>query len=602
MPIPQWFDQLTLDEAASLVADATPDWIATNRKFMEGDHWQDGDGWIGPKPNQSEQGFDKTMDLLEGTFTSRNAIREVTERHAHAVVGREIAWDLVLREPPGEEEELSDDQEELLEEAREDLRWWWQERDMDQVVEDLVEAALWGGRGPLRVFVPRGLLQEDDDDGTVEIPEGDFRDQLERLYVDQPDHDAAHLYEDADTRRELGIVVYELTEGNPATAAGVDRERAELSWVEDDGTTVIRIVQTLQSGETDQEDVARLEWDFGGRLPLLQLERTPLITEQVRQAQRALNLADSMIPRNVTTGGFLERVLLNAQLPGEWVQDDDTGMQRFKPEPMEWGAGVVNRLVGIQETDEEGNTTFKSPSIEYRDPVPVDPSEDAKMSHYRDILGETDQLHVMIQDDATASGTSREQARADFERSTGKTKKPVDVLVADLLETVLAMAGAFAEDRRFIDNLRVTCDCELHLGPISPEQQQANRALVKANLLSRESAMTANGVEDVEAERAKIQEQEGSQLALRQEQAEVMNRLVQAGADILSAARAAGFSEEEAEDLFGEAAEAQVRQRAQSLTERDRIRAALSRGLDGENGAGAGAPAPGGGQGADAGE
>lgn len=591
MPVPRWFDDITHDEIGELVADAVDDWLEENRLFFEGEHWQDGDGWIGPEPSEGEEGRDKTMDILEEGFTPRNVIREIVQRHGDSVVGSEPYWSVQLREDPeeaGEEdEEPPEEDQTLLEEVRQGLRWWWGEREMGEVLKDLVYTALWAERAPLRLFVPRGLLE----DG--QVPEGSFREQLARIHVEGLDPAVGRTVEDADTRKEIGLLHYEVTTGNPADAGEDTEERSEAVWLEDGegpeepGETVVRLLS--EDGELADSP---FDFDWGGHMPLLELELDLLITEPVRRGQKALNLANSMIPRNITTAGFLERVLLNAQLPGEWVKDEETGQERFQPEPMQWGAGVVNRIVGIETTDEEGNTTYETPQIEYRDPVPVEPAVEAKRSHYQDILEEVDQVHILVAGDATSSGKSREQARGEFERSVEKTKKQVDVLVPQVLMTVMAMAADFATTGEVTDvenvlgKVKANCDCQLTIGPVSPEQQRAHQDQVEADLLSRRTAMARNGIEDVDAELERIEEQESSELALRQEQTEVIRTMVAAGADMVTAARFAGVEEDMAEDLFAEIAESQIRRREQERAFDDRVRDVL-RGERGTGGAGA---------------
>src|SRR5438067_13936075 len=63
--------------------------IDVNRAFVDGNHWQGADGWIGPMPQLGEIGYDVTMQQLERAFTSRNAIGEVVQRHAAGLLGRE---------------------------------------------------------------------------------------------------------------------------------------------------------------------------------------------------------------------------------------------------------------------------------------------------------------------------------------------------------------------------------------------------------------------------------------------------------------------------------------------------------------------------------
>lgn len=40
--------KLTSKEAQERIPDYNADWLRTNQAFYQGDHWQKGDGWVGP--------------------------------------------------------------------------------------------------------------------------------------------------------------------------------------------------------------------------------------------------------------------------------------------------------------------------------------------------------------------------------------------------------------------------------------------------------------------------------------------------------------------------------------------------------------------------
>lgn len=580
MPVPNWFRTLDLDGAEDLIEKRRPEALETNRAFFEGDHWQDGDGWIGPMPSQNEEGYQEAHGQIKAAFTSRNVIREVIERHETGVVGRSPSWNIVPKEgdtkEAGEEEGPSDEMEDKIQEATDLLRAWWDDKEVHEVIQKAVDTALYAERAPLRVFVPRGLLENG------QVPSGDVAEQLDRIYVDHVDPEVATVYEDPDSRAEISLVVYEVEEGDPTSAASETVERAEVSFVRDgDGRTVIRAFGRRVRGTSEgpaEGEPQEFEAAMGGRLPVFEIERSALINEQVRQAQKALNLANSMIPRNVVTGGFLERVLLNAQMPGEWeVVNEETGEKRWKPDPVEFGAGRVQWLQGIETETQEGDERITTPQIEYRDPVPIDASEDAKRSHYQDILEETDQAHILMSGEATPSGRSRREARADFARSLRRTQSPVESAVSWVLETVLAMAEHFAGTAgRFTEELRVSAEAQIDLGETPPDEQQVVAGHADRGLLSRQTAMARIGVDDPEAELRRLESQDDSQLDLRERQAEVIRAYKTAGLDLMTAARLAGFSEEEAVEFFADANERDMRLIEQeagfSAAVRERIR------------------------------
>ena len=218
-----------------------------------------------------------------------------------------------------------------------------------------------------------------------------------------------------------------------------------------------------------------------------------------------LNLAKTMLARNVVLGGFLERIILNAQLPGEYVEDATTKKKTFVPSPLKTGAGTTNVLAGLPVSDATGRVTgYATPTVMYRDPVPVTTFNDTADAAYQGMLEEVHQLHAAIAGDATASGESRRQARADFEASLGATISEVEAAGRWLLETALAMAAAFANQPGRFDSLRATFTCRVDSGPISADEQKETRENVAAGLLSKETGMVRVGIDDTDAEKAKI--------------------------------------------------------------------------------------------------
>jgi hypothetical protein len=91
MPI---FDTWTLEQAKKAVAigaDIKP-LVEQAILFYQGDHWQNGAGWVGPRPMAGEEGEAEILSMIQLGFVSRNVIKEIVDRHARGVVGFEPAW------------------------------------------------------------------------------------------------------------------------------------------------------------------------------------------------------------------------------------------------------------------------------------------------------------------------------------------------------------------------------------------------------------------------------------------------------------------------------------------------------------------------------
>jgi hypothetical protein len=530
MALPTPFLDFDGDRIAKILEAATSPDAKANRPYFDGDHWQQGEGWIGPRPQPGETGEQETMLELERAFTSSNKVAEVCERHSDGIAGREPRWSLTPIEPVPDGEEIPEPLQVLIAEAEAALTRWWNGKRVHQYLMDAVTTLMWAERGPLRLYVPAGYLGEG---GSIERFES-LEAALEAVFIEVPAPEIATVYVDPATKHELGIITYERV-----NEAGEEEEVVEVVFVDDLGNTVIRQIV----GDDAQDFLL----SFGGRITMHEMRRTRFVTPQVRQNQRALNLALSTIPRNVTTAGFLERILLNAQMPGRWEVDPATGeRKRFIPEPFRTGAATTQFVAGIEQTDAQGNISHATPSVQFRDPVDPSGAQKSADEHYRRILEEADQLHVLMSADATASAVSRVEARSDYIASLRRTVPLVEAAGRWLVGTALAVAEQLTgTPGRFTESLRAEFNCRLSTGHIAPTERAQNVSEVEAGLMPQEYAMSENGIDDVDAALAMIHSRPETQIALLRRRAEVFKLLTEAGADLQTAATLAGFDEEE---------------------------------------------------------
>jgi hypothetical protein len=490
MPSP--FDSITLEAVRRAVEEARPAWLAANVAFYDGDHWQAAAGWAGPQPASTDPEAAAVLAEIQRAFVSKNAVREVVRRHADGVIGREPAWALTMRRPLADGDEPTPDERARIAEAEAILTAWWDARAALGLLRKTAATLLLGASAGLRLYVPPGRLI----DGRVPVTSLDTA--LDHLFLDHPAAGQVVLLTDRAT--QLTAVAYVATDDRQQTTA-------ELSYVDpDDGTTVIRV---LRGDPTTDPPPARLP--LHGEPWLRVLRRDALVSAQVRQLQQQLNLAKTMEGRNVVQGGFLERIVLNGQLPGSYVDDpsappDDQGRRkRFVPRPMRIGAGQTNWIAGAAIRNDAGDVTgYATPSVVYRDPVRPDTFQATASGAYRAILEETQQLHALLAGDASASGESRAQARADFELSLADTRAQIEAAGRWLLEAALASAALFAgQPGRFTD-LRAEFTCRITTGPLTLAERQSILNEYNRGLLSAETAMSRLGTDDIAAERARI--------------------------------------------------------------------------------------------------
>lgn len=509
------FTTLTLKQAEEAIPDANAEWLKANKKFYEGDHWQEGAGWSGPTPEADHPLHNELALEIKRGFVSKNTVAEVTNRHVAGVIGREPMWNMALRRALSEGEEPTKEEQALIDEAEALLTEWWDSasrgvswrgeagQSVHAIIQDAAATCLWAERGTLRLFIPAGQLEQDTTDPTRRlVPQGDLKASIMRIYLDHPDPARSAVILDRETMKQAGIYLYEK-----------DKQKfAELTYLDGAGNTVIRIAAA--SVDEPQDAALRQAQNAAspiftlplGQITMHELARERLITDQVVQNQRALNLALTMLSRNVVMGGFLERTYLNAQLPGRMEDDPNRpGSKRFVPEQMHVGAGATNFISGVTTTDANGNEILATPSLIYRDPVPVDTFRNTKAESYRTILEEVQQLHALISGDATSSGESRKQAQSDFKQSLSDTRTQVEAALRWLLETVLAMAAVFAGQPGRYASLRAVASCHLDLGPVSADDQRVTIELVDKEIISRETARARVGVDDVDAEATRIE-------------------------------------------------------------------------------------------------
>lgn len=541
--------------------DSTPRAIAPTaatellRLMVDGDHWLGGMGWIGPRPQPNEDGYSDTMALLFAGFVSQNALGEVVDRHVAGCLGKDPHWSLQPRRPLGADEKPTDEEQKLIDAGEAALTEWWDREQIHKTLQLIARRLLYARRAAIRLMVPRGKLRSENvrgEDGQMRtvktVSATDVPDGLTKVFTDAPLPEKACIAIDPDTRESVGVVLYE--RGQNVMGTGTPEEVAELTYLAEPNAgdaapaTIIRL-----TAKTGRDQAVKLP--LGGRLPMHEMTRAPFVTSQMFQLQRALNLSLSALPRNVITGGWLERVITNAQMPGRFVTDPTKpNGKRWVPDRHVTGAGSTTYLKGLRTIDQNGADMYATPGIQWRPPTEVSPTVESSEALYRSILREAKQEHALMTQSADASGKSREQARADFEMTLQPTASELNGLGRWLLETVLAMAEAFAgQPGQYTETLRAVFECVIDSGPISAEERAALDNSVGAGTLSRQTAMARGGVLDVAAELTRIESDPSAELDAITKRAAAFASLVQQGADIEGAAIAVGFSEDEARDM-----------------------------------------------------
>jgi hypothetical protein len=473
---------------------------AEARAYYDGDHWQGADGWIGVQPYNAGDERASVEALIEAGFVSANKVREIVRRHVAGVVGREPAWRLTVRRPLADAEEPAGQEQALIDEGEAALTVWWNRvlggvpdaDDAGTVLEQAVTGALLARQALLRLYVPERPAAE-------EAGADRLAAALARIDLEAVPPDRGALVRDPATALPVGIVsvpaVVDIFAESEATDGPV-----ELHYLDDAGNTVLQVID----GEAP-------DWGgpfaFGGRLLVAPVTVPPLVTPQVMRLQQAYNHSLTMLQRNSDVAGSVERLLLNAQKPGTWARND-AGEWEFTAAEYRTGAGTSNFMVGLpiygDPTQPDRVTGYTNPSVAWRDPVPVDSFVGTQDALYAAMLAEAGQRHALIAGDATASGESRKQARAEFTESLRPTARAVEAALRGILEAALALAAEFAGQGGRYASLRADVTCLIDAGPLTGDEQREIRDQQGAGLLSTETAMGRLGVDDVDAEQERI--------------------------------------------------------------------------------------------------
>jgi hypothetical protein len=477
------FSEYTKTDAEKRINDSFKDYkddFESNKKFYSGDHYQDGDGWAGALPSTSKD-KSATLKKIQALFSSQNVIKEVVCRLRDAVISKDPTWNVHLTRILKEEEGPKDEEQKVIDETEQALTEWWKDYDIHGVLKEYVKIVSIGKKAVLRIYVPATFT----DGGNVKS--GDFTEQLDKIRVEVVDGNKATVYEDKDEAQSAGLLSYKDED---------DNEIIEICYLNEKGETIVR---SIIDGKPDDSAPVNLQ----GNLLMHESGAEMLITKQVRQLNKMVNKAHTMMNGNLDNG-FLERIFLNAQPPGKWEKDSETGEDVFKPDPVNVGPNTINFLAGLETEDEDGKKRIATPSVNFREPVPNETFVEAKESAYRSILEEVHQKHALISGDASPSGESRIQALVDFIKSAQEYKSDLDTAGRWLLKTVMYLAWDFAGQASRSEQYSVDFDARIDPGHLPAEMRNQIITEYEKGMLSRETAMAMLGVDDIDAEISRI--------------------------------------------------------------------------------------------------
>lgn len=563
------FANWDLNKAATALTESKGEGYDDNKNFIQGKHWMDGAGWVGP-PDRSSPAYTASLQKIGFQFTFRDAINEVANRIVNGVAKQEAKLGTAPRNIRISRPETDIAGRESERKAAQGLvamcSTWWENVGFHEKLKEAIKRSRWAvtkdgqhGRACLRLWIPTTQLQEIPEEeresrgipaGTRRVPNGSLETTMMRIHVDAPDPEACTIVLDDETQQRASLFSFKRD----------NKDLIEIAWVEynpdgSPGDTIVRILGSKGEGDTDEE----YRWSLGGRLPVIEMRAPLLITEAVRRQQKRLNFFETSLMRNVETAGFPERHITNAEPSGILVLQDPKNIQPYAtreingqiyeihPVPRVMGAGITTESVGITLTDEDGKKTIATPGVHRFDPVDPAGTIRACRHAYQTLLEEANQAHILIVGDATASGVSRQQAEGDHISDLSDTKGPAESMVRETLETMVAMASFFsgASQNNLLTLFRITAKMFLTPGTPNADQQRQAMELWEHGAIDTTEMLSRIGIEDTTEMEVALASDPMVRLVYLDRRAKTMDALQTAGWTFEGAAAAVGFTEEE---------------------------------------------------------
>lgn len=504
MPKPE-----TLNQATKAIDARKPPGFDVRMAFWRGDHWQCGSQWVGPWPDPLTS---KPKEIavvrleIERQFASSNIIKEIVERAAGGLLGREPAWNFVPVAEVPDGQQVPRETQILIDEAEAALTKWFDDKGVLSHLVSILQSFILTSSGQGRLFVPVGKLVDGTETGSKLIPAGtSFEDLLSKyLWFEAVPCDKGTVYEDPATMDTIGVF-----HQKGDRELGLE-EMAEVTYVEDGFTVIKRFTR-------DRNAATELKLQIGGWPMMFGMRQDfPLCTDQVIQQQNAFNMTMTMCSRNIVLGGFLERVIMGAKIPGRLITDGEGNEVWEMDDGFQIGGGHTTFLAAEEISDGKDGVKATTPSISYREPVPTTTFQQAGFMWYSTMLNEARQAFVLMNTDGEASGISRLVARTDFARSLFLAKFQLDKLIRQLLESVLRIAALIGGTPKKYDSIKAISTVKIDLGPLTPEEIKVVMELVKAEMISAETGRVLLQVEDPDAEKTLIMGERKGGLTLDQ--------------------------------------------------------------------------------------
>lgn len=461
------------------------EYFAGTRAGMFGEH---GEHFLGPKLEKTDEHYQDSMGRIKDNFLIQNLLGGVIDTHINAVLGQEVDWDSTddSTDDPLTEWYYSTFVQETLQDAGRTMLWCENERNRTSSI--------------LRLHIPSRRRDGDGNVPTAPLDES----LLKGVRLTHPSPGSAGILRDADGETMGGYYLYDDEGEQKLELVALDTEFALQDWSTLEqrsmrGDTMIQIRSGADWSVIDDEAY----YPLGGNLTIFELSRRLFVTPDMIAQQDGYNTQWSYLNRHASASAFLERVVLNAQPPGQWVDAQGNPVEtggKFVRDSHDVGPGTTNYIGGLQGKD----GALTNASIAWREPSSSEPLLQNLAAHKDAIFTQGSQLHRLISGDATASGVSRVQAVQDFLTSLAPTETQMKYALKWVLETALRLGGYLETGKEKYKDVDITPKIVLEAIQPTPDEQRLTLELLYGGVISLDEAMTRAGVVDIDLMKEQI--------------------------------------------------------------------------------------------------
>ncbi len=514
---------LNLKDAIGRLANRKSIDAVENIKFYNDDHLQvneDYKGYIGLLPPAGDPTRPFTLAWLERIFAATNLVKSSVGRNLDGILSREPDWNLML---PAQ----NDKTEKLAAEASAALVEWWNDASILQTVfRQAAKTVLLEGECYIRPIIPTLARDASITRNGVKYKKN-LTDAFAALDYEIVPADKGGIFTDPETGGRFSVCRIHADKA----------EEVEISWVRDDGLTCLKILRGddlklwtdrtfgsigkyFADSETESETESEA-LDLGGRLYLHKLTREMFITETARSLQRSVNYSLTTMNKNLNIAGSRETGYGNTQKPKQRiVTKDGTGKivsVEEKDAPLVKGASNANFFMGVPVFDPEKRDALGNPIIvDYKqpvqfvvDPVAVDTFVKSFSVYELLFLREVKQSHILANEQAAISGISKKEGRDDYRKSLKTSKTAIDPAGRYVMGFTLMFGANLTNRASDFAGARLDFNCQVDAGAVDAEELKQESEDVDSGKSTLYSYLIKKGVEDPDAEIARIKSSDG---------------------------------------------------------------------------------------------